>query len=219
MKAYKATYNMKCRNQLYEVGKTYSSSKLEICKHGFHYCDKMEDTLSYYDYNPIKFILMEVEILGNVVTQDDKSVTDEMKVLRIVSPDEYNDEMKSKISSCTYDDAGNMLTRKNSNGYKESYTYDDAGNMLTIENSNGRKASWTYDDAGNTLTYVDSNGYKESWTYDDAGNKLTYEDSYNGCKESYTYDDAGNMLTREDSNGRKVSYDDVVEPCIITVEE
>jgi len=24
MKAYKATYNFKCRNQLYEVGKTYN---------------------------------------------------------------------------------------------------------------------------------------------------------------------------------------------------
>ena len=69
MKAYKATHNMKCCDFTYEVGKTYSISKLEICTTGFHYCSRMVDTLTYYNYHPINFILLEVEMLGNVETK------------------------------------------------------------------------------------------------------------------------------------------------------
>ena len=50
MKAYKATYNMKCLNQAYKVGKTYISDKYELCRYGFHYCLQMEDTIGYYEY-------------------------------------------------------------------------------------------------------------------------------------------------------------------------
>ena len=37
----------------------------------------------------------------------------------------------------TYDEKGNRLTSKNSDGYREKWTYDDKGNMLTYENSYG----------------------------------------------------------------------------------
>ena len=59
MIAYKATYNYKCRNQTYAVGKTYTSDKIKICYYGMHYCNKMEDTPKYYDPNK-DFILIKL---------------------------------------------------------------------------------------------------------------------------------------------------------------
>ncbi|MEI7758518.1 MAG: hypothetical protein WCI80_05730, partial [Bacteroidota bacterium] len=133
MTAYKATLNMKCLDFTYEVGKTYSISKLEICDTGFHYCPKMGDTLEYYDYHPINFILLEVEVLGNVETEDDKGATDKMKVLRIVPKEEYDEDMIKGINRWTYDDKGNKLsyTYYDGKGYIDSWTYDDKGNKLS----------------------------------------------------------------------------------------
>jgi len=49
MKAYKATYNMTCRDVKYEVGKTYTyNGELIMCEKGFHFCKKAIDTLNYY---------------------------------------------------------------------------------------------------------------------------------------------------------------------------
>lgn len=48
MKAYKATFNLKCRDQTYVIGEIYTSDKLKICKSGFHFCNNMSDVLNYY---------------------------------------------------------------------------------------------------------------------------------------------------------------------------
>ena len=60
MKGYKATKNMKCLTLTYEVGKTYEISNTKMCSHGFHFCEKMEDTMGYYDFDK-DFILLEID--------------------------------------------------------------------------------------------------------------------------------------------------------------
>ena len=89
MKAYKASYNGKCRDITYQVGKTYEIDNIKICKRGFHACRKMSDTLFYYTYHYKEFVLFEVELLGEVIDECDKMVTDKMKIIRIVPRNEY----------------------------------------------------------------------------------------------------------------------------------
>ena len=60
MRGYKASYKGKCLTLTYEVGKTYSIDKLELCKYGFHFCKKMKDVIKYYHYNN-DFVLFEVD--------------------------------------------------------------------------------------------------------------------------------------------------------------
>jgi len=100
----------------------------------------------------------------------------------------------------TYDDNGNELTYKNSDGFNWTKTYDDKGNILTYKNSNGFNWTRTYDDNGNALTYTDSNEFYWTNTYDDNGNALTYTDS-DGFYWTRTYDDNGNELSYTDSDG------------------
>ena len=65
------------------------------------------------------------------------------------------------IREFTYDDKGNELTCKDSNGYISEYTYDDKGNVITLKDSDGYSSEFTYDDKGNMLTRKDSDGYYE----------------------------------------------------------
>jgi len=157
MIAYKATYNYKCLNQTYAVGKTYTSDKLKICHHGMHYCNKMEDTLYYYE--PTKdFILLEVEILGDVETEDNKSFTNKLKVLRVVPPDEYTDRMVSEFPSYEYDDIGNMISETSPDGDKYTFEYDDIGNMISATYPSGVKYTYEYDSLGNMISATYSDG-------------------------------------------------------------
>ena len=50
---------------------------------------------------------------------------------------EYLEASKVYWLESSYDDYGNKLTYKNSNGYWRESTYDDNGNELTFKNSEG----------------------------------------------------------------------------------
>ena len=205
MIAYKATYNFKCRNQTYAVGKTYTSDKLKICHYGIHYCDKMEDTLNYY--SPTEdFILLEVEILGEVETKGDKSVTNKLKVLRVVQPDEYSDSMKSKFSVYEYDDRGNVISKTTPNGHKHTYEYDSSGNKISMTNQYGHKRTYEYDSLGNTISMTYPNGDKYTFEYDSSGNRISETDS-DGSKTTYEYDSSGNKISMTYPSGRKYTFD------------
>jgi YD repeat-containing protein len=226
MIGYKATNNFKCRNQEYKIGKTYTSDKLNICQHGFHFCGKMDDTLNYY--NPSKdFVLLEVEILGEVINDGDKSVTNKLKVIRIIPKEEYSVEMLKRFSTYDYDDRGNMISQTYPNGNKYTYEYDDRGNMISMTYPSGRKTTYEYDDRGNMIseTYPDGRKWTYEYEYDDRGNmisetdsdgnKTRYDDRGNMISETdsngdtwiYEYDDRGNMISETDPNGYKITYE------------
>ena len=137
MKGYKATYNMKCESLTYEVGKTYKISSMKMCNHGFHFCQKAIDVLTYYP--PKKdFILLEIEAKGNIETNANKSVTDEITILRIIPKAKYKDLLGIEL-----DDKGNLIYQKDSYGneYHWKYKYDDKGNKIYEKDSNGNE--WT----------------------------------------------------------------------------
>ena len=226
MIAYKATYNYKCRNQTYQVGKTYTSDKFKICRYGMHYCDKMEYTLNYYEQNK-DFILLEVEILGDVEYREDKSVTNKLKILRVVPPDEYTRSMKSRFPVYEYDDRGNIISETDSDGDKTYFEYDDQGNMINRTYPIGGKVTYVYDSSGNMISKTYPDGHKFTFEYDNRGNKIsviyangskrTYEyddrcniisETYpNGSKRIYEYDDHGNMISETYPNGGKHTFD------------
>ena len=131
MKGYKATYNMVCLDQTYEVGETYEVEHLEICKSGFHFCQRQIDTTNYYECSDKAFVLLEVEALGEVVTDDDKSATDRIKILRVVPKEEWD--------FATFDDRGNMISGTTPSGDKLYWEYDDRNNMISMTYPSGKK--------------------------------------------------------------------------------
>ena len=216
MKGYKATKNMKCRDLTYEVGKTYSINKLEICSHGFHFCQEMNDVLNYYKHSE-DFVLLEVEALGEVINEYDKSVTDKMKVIRVVPVEEYTfpvskyeyDSFGNKISETRpsgnvwkyeYDSFGNMISQTNPMGSVYKYEYDSFGNKISETDPYGDVWKYDYDSFGNMISETDSDGRVWKYEYDSFGNKISETNPY-GSVWKYEYDSFGNMISKTTPNG------------------
>ena len=205
MIAYKATNNFKCRNQEYKVGKTYTSDRMEICKHGFHFCQKMEDVLNYYN-SSLDFILLEVEILGKVVTGGDKSVTDKLKVLRVIPFEEYTDTMKSRFLTYEYDERNNKISETYPSGAKTTYEYDERNNLISMTCTNGNKYTYEYDERNNKISETYPNGVKYTYEYDERNNLISMTCT-NGNKYTYEYDERNNLISETHPNGYKISYE------------
>jgi len=163
---YKATYNMKCKNLTYEVGKEYIITDKKICHHGFHYCEKLEDTLYYTPYRKDKSVFIEIEDLDpESILEGNKTVSSHIKILRVVPKEELPERFK-------FDKRGNMT----SNGDWEM-TYDEKGNVLTFQDSNDVSWERTLDENGNELSYKNSEGFSWEKTYNEKGNQIFYKDS------------------------------------------
>ena len=83
IKGYKVFENdWTCRGFQYEVGKTFKyNGNIEMCGAGFHFCRKAGDCFNYYSFNSNNKVA-EVEAIGLVETSDNKSVTDEIVIVR-----------------------------------------------------------------------------------------------------------------------------------------
>ncbi len=71
-----------CRGFQYEVGKTFvHNGNIEIRGKGFHFCQKASDCFNYYNFNSNNKVA-EVEAIGLVETNENKSVTDKIVIVR-----------------------------------------------------------------------------------------------------------------------------------------
>jgi len=74
--------DLTCKGFQYEVGKTYTikeGTELEMCERGFHCCELALNCLEYY--GPTSRFC-EVQIGSNYITQNGKTVTDSITILR-----------------------------------------------------------------------------------------------------------------------------------------
>ena len=83
MKGYKVfNHDFTCRGFQFEVGKTYKhDGDIGLCKAGFHFCRKASDCFSFYEFNPDNKVA-EVEAIGLVESDEIKSVTNEIEIIR-----------------------------------------------------------------------------------------------------------------------------------------
>jgi hypothetical protein len=90
VKGYKVfNSDWKCRDYQFKVGKTFKhEGTIGLCEEGFHFCENAADCFSYYSFDPDNKIA-EVEAIGNVENDGgDKSVTDELVIVREVTWEE-----------------------------------------------------------------------------------------------------------------------------------
>ena len=86
MKGYKVfNPDFTCRGFQYEVGKTYEEDVVpDVCKVGFHFCQKLADCFSYYDFNPNNKVA-EIEALGDIDKGDIKCCTNKIKIVQEIT--------------------------------------------------------------------------------------------------------------------------------------
>jgi len=190
MKAYKATRNMKCINLTFEVGKTYTfNGELKMCSQGFHFCKNAMDTRTYYPYNK-DFVLMEIDVLGKTIDEEDKSVTNKFTVLRIIPKEEY-----PELIGITLDHNNNKIKQINPNGDTIQYQYDQNNNLIKQIYSNGVIYQYEYDQENNLVKEIRPNGDINKYEYDH-NNNLVKEIRPNGDINKYEYDQENNIIKK-----------------------
>jgi hypothetical protein len=71
-----------CRDFQYKVGETFThNGNIEMCGSGFHFCKKASDCFNYYNFDSNNKVA-EVEAIGLVETEGNKSVTDKIVIVR-----------------------------------------------------------------------------------------------------------------------------------------
>ena len=90
MKGYKAfNSDMTCRGFQYEIGRRYKTdNEISICSHGFHFCKNIIDCLDYYSIHDSVFC--EVESYGKTITDGNKTVASDIKIIRGITLNELN---------------------------------------------------------------------------------------------------------------------------------
>ena len=75
MKMYKGfDKNLKCRDFQYEIGKTYTEDKAELCEVGFHACEHPLDCLNYYAPGESRYCDVDLDDVTDERSDDSKRV-------------------------------------------------------------------------------------------------------------------------------------------------
>ena len=137
MKGYKVfNPDFTCRGFQFEVGKTYEhKGELKICRSGFHFCRNVADCFQYYSFDP-KNRVAEVEAVGLVESDSDKSVTDKITIVREIPWAEML-ELANTGEGCTgLRNTGNMNTGNMNTGNMNTGDRN-TGNMNTGDRNTG----------------------------------------------------------------------------------
>jgi len=223
IKGYKASYGGKCINLTYEVGKTYTfNGEIKICIRGFHFCKELKYVFDYYQNRKENdLIVFEIEVLGKVIDEYDKSVTDKIKIVRILDKKEYD----AFLQICEYDVNNNLIYHKNSRGHEKWYEYDEKNNLIHFKDSdkfekwyeydknnnfiyirhrNQYKCWFEYDKNNNCIHFKDSTKYEDWQEYDENNNKIYLRNS-RGYEEFMGYDKENNLVIYKNSNEKEYS--------------
>ena len=98
MIGYKAfKQDLTCRGFQYQVGVTYNMppEEIELCKAGFHFCQYPTDVLAYYDND--NDVYGKIKATGKIITNDDKSVTNEITIMELITKDQLFQLMPNQI--------------------------------------------------------------------------------------------------------------------------
>ena len=121
-----------CQNFQYQVGQTYEmpESEIEICQKGFHFCDRCVDCFNYKDFNP-KNKVAEIIALGIIKTENDKSVTNKIKILKELSWEEMLKLCNQGIGNTGRNNSGHSNSGNRNSGDYNSGDYN-SGHFNTI---------------------------------------------------------------------------------------
>lgn len=112
-------------------------------------------------------------------------ITYETENEKKVKVDTYADGTVNK-----YDENGNRIYHKDSDGYEEWYEYDANGRLIHFKNSNGREKWWEYNSNGKLIHSKKNTGYEGWREYDSNGrmihlwDNMGYEWFADGYKEA-----------------------------------
>lgn len=92
--------------EIFEWEPSRFKNTISLCSSGFHFSSQIQDVFNFYSHDHKKHDFCEVEALGKILTGSDKSCTDKIKIIRLLSPEEVDE-----------------IYRKEKEGYEDKKVY------------------------------------------------------------------------------------------------
>ena len=176
MIGYKATYKGKCLNLNYEVGNLYNfignNVNICVCFRGFHFCKNLEDCFFFYSLTN-DTVIFEVEALGAVRSDENKYVTDKLRIIREVPKEEIMDKVYFEYSSESKD---KILKNKKTRNEYYHLRYDDNYNIIYEKNTDlyGRVISERHFEYKDDILVKLKDNFGGIFTFDEKNNPSSY---------------------------------------------
>ena len=127
-----------CRGFQYKVGETYiHNGNIKMCVSGFHFCQKVSDCFSYYQFDSNNKVA-EIEAIGLVETSGNKSVTDKIVIVREIPWQELLTIVNAGKDCTGLCNTGNYNTGLYNTGNENTGLYN-TGNENTGNENTGHK--------------------------------------------------------------------------------
>ena len=150
-----------------------SNKELKLCTDtGFHYCNKLKDVFSHYSLNG-KNRYFEIEILGEFVDGNNKSITRSFRFIRELT----KQDIKNEIKKSAFDDVLEQV-RKIQEEYPLSHIAGSIG--LYLHGAWNDRWSDSHKDIDIILPYYMDNA--QGVQLKKSGNDFDYSVDYNGFK-------------------------------------
>jgi len=135
IKGFKAfNKGLKCRDFQYKLGKDfYFEGQIMPCLSGFHFCKNLGDVYDYYQFGD-DIIVGEVESEGEVIDEENKSVTNHIKITRLLGTAEASNN--NGVNNVGHSNTGDSNTGHSNTG--DSNTGDsNTGDSNTGDSNTG----------------------------------------------------------------------------------
>jgi hypothetical protein len=189
MKGYKVfNGDWTCMNFQYEVGKTYELAEpIEVCRRGFHFCEKIIDCFDYYSFSPINKVA-EVDVLGSIKTNGNKSCTNKIKIVREIAWGEVLNLVNTGNGNSGYRNSGNRNSGNNNSGDNNSGNRNSGYNNSGYRNSgygNSGYGNSGYRNSGDNNSGDNNSGYRNSGYGNSGYGNSGYRNSGHGNTGDY----------------------------------
>lgn len=134
--------DLSCRGFKYEIGKEFiHNGRIEPCKSGFHFCRELKDVNDYYTLADENTRICEVEALGDVIDEENKTVTNKIKIVRELTKNEVFNLLNegagnTGIGNTGYRNTGDRNTGDWNTGYSNT-GYSNTGDWNKTNRSSG----------------------------------------------------------------------------------
>jgi hypothetical protein len=156
----------KCKDFKYEAGTRYKyDNEIELCKSGYHFCEKLIDCFSYYRFSP-KNKVFKITARGKIITGENKSVTNDIEIIEELSWQEVLEMVNTGTGNTGYNNTGNENSG-NANSGNENSGCGNSGNRNSGDWNSGNR-NLGNDNSGNRNS-SDGNSGCENSSYRNSG--------------------------------------------------
>ena len=122
-------------------GKFEEEGELYICDHGMHFCQTAADCFNYYDFDSNNKVA-EVIAYGEVLTEDDKSCTNKLEIVREITWDEVLRTVNLGKNCTGFCNTGDNNTGNRNTGERNTGDYNTGDNNTGYYNTGNRNIGY-----------------------------------------------------------------------------